>query len=146
MTASDAQVWRRMWNDARGVILARSQAYFISRECSDLFHRVSSVCRNMISLPLRPAHCCRKKSAPAGIKITWRGLPVFDLRMLTILASGLKSCTSSRASSLYQRMHQKVATGDRHYPVHVAFLSRVAAASLCKSLVMLGAMLHAFAR
>jgi len=47
-----------------------------------------------------PAQCWWKKSAPSGVRITWRGSPFFDLPMAIVLASGLKSCTSIRASSL----------------------------------------------
>ncbi len=59
----------------------------------------------MSSLPLRPARCCRKKSAPSGVRTTWRDLPDLDLRMpvvhheprqLAITASGLERRTDQR--------------------------------------------------
>ena len=41
-----------------------------------------------------------EKSAPWSVNTTWRALPLLDLRIATVPASGLKSCISKRTSSL----------------------------------------------
>ncbi len=46
ITASEAQVWRKAWNETRGLILACAQAACMGLDCSDLSQRLPSACRN----------------------------------------------------------------------------------------------------
>ena len=105
MTASEAHVCLRAWKVAGGVILARLTPSVIGLFCNDgvqgwpsLPSLLSLV--NNKSAPARPAHHCSNRLRPSSVRTMWRGLPDLLSRIKTVPASGLKSCTSSRASSL----------------------------------------------